>query len=196
MREAFRLGAEIVELDIHPTTDGQFAVFNDWTLECRTDGSGVTRDRSLAELMALDIGYGYTADGGKTFPFRGKGIGLLPSLDEVLAEFPERQLLLHIKSNDLSEGEQLTAYLDRLPAERRQRLMIYGGSRPVSVIRERSPSLRTMSRESLMRCMTRYLALGWSGYVPTACRNTLLLIPTNYAGWLWGWPAAFINECD
>ena len=30
------------------------------------------RDKTLAELQALDIGYGYTADGGKTFPFRGR----------------------------------------------------------------------------------------------------------------------------
>ncbi len=42
------------------------------------------------ELQALDIGYGYTADGGKTFPFRGKGINLMPTLDEVLNHFPDR----------------------------------------------------------------------------------------------------------
>ena len=44
MREAFRAGADVVEFDIHPTTDGHFAVFHDWTLDCRTDGRGVTRD--------------------------------------------------------------------------------------------------------------------------------------------------------
>ncbi|HVY41745.1 MAG TPA: glycerophosphodiester phosphodiesterase family protein [Hyphomicrobiaceae bacterium] len=43
MRAAFTLGAEIVELDIHPTTDGQFAVFHDWTVDCRTNGKGVTQ---------------------------------------------------------------------------------------------------------------------------------------------------------
>ena len=37
MRAAFAAGADIVELDIHPTTDGQFAVFHDWTLDCRTE---------------------------------------------------------------------------------------------------------------------------------------------------------------
>ena len=26
---------------------------------------------TLAELKTLDIGYGYTADGGKTYPFKG-----------------------------------------------------------------------------------------------------------------------------
>src|SRR5262245_41810311 len=43
MAAAFHAGAAMVEFDIHPTTDGHFAVFHDWTLDCRTDGKGVTR---------------------------------------------------------------------------------------------------------------------------------------------------------
>ena len=109
MRAAFAAGADIVELDIHPTTDGQFAVFHDWTLDCRTDGRGVTREHSLADLKKLDVGHGYTADGGKTWPFRGKGVGLMPSLDEVLAAFPDKRFLIHIKSNDPAEGRQLAS---------------------------------------------------------------------------------------
>ncbi len=45
MQASFEAGADIVELDVHPTTDGRFAVFHDWTLDCRTDGHGVTRER-------------------------------------------------------------------------------------------------------------------------------------------------------
>lgn len=65
MRASFEAGADVVELDVHPTTDGEFAVFHDWTIDCRTDGHGVTREQSMAKLKTLDIGYGYTADGGK-----------------------------------------------------------------------------------------------------------------------------------
>src|SRR5262245_20659057 len=61
MQAAFAAGADIVEFDVHPTTDGHFAVFHDWTLDCRTNGQGVTREKTLAGLKALDIGYGYTA---------------------------------------------------------------------------------------------------------------------------------------
>src|SRR5215475_7004019 len=111
MDAAFRAGADIVELDIHPTTDGQFAVFHDWSLDCRTDGRGVTRAHTMAELKALDVGYGYTADAGKTFPFRHEGIGLMPSLDEVLTAFPDKRFLIHIKSNDADEGEKLARRL-------------------------------------------------------------------------------------
>src|SRR5690606_7213976 len=88
MKASFDAGADIVEIDVHPTTDGQFAVFHDWTLECRTNGQGVTREHSMAQLKQLDIGFGYTHDGGKTYPLRGTGIGMMPSLAEVLDAFP------------------------------------------------------------------------------------------------------------
>src|SRR5688500_11729197 len=114
MAAAFAAGADIVELDVHPTTDGHFAVLHDWTLDCRTDGKGLTRARTLAELKALDIGYGYTADGGKSYPFRGKGVGLVPSLDEVLAAFADKRLLIDIKSNEPADGEQLARRLEQL----------------------------------------------------------------------------------
>ena len=79
--QAARLAtAQMVEVDIAPTADGRIAIFHDWTLDCRTDGSGPIRDRTMAELKALDIGHGYTAACGRTFPFRGKGIGAVPML--------------------------------------------------------------------------------------------------------------------
>src|SRR5262245_37535043 len=61
MEAAFSAGADIVEFDIHPTTDGKFAIIHDWTLDCRTNGKGVTREHSMTELKTLDVGYGYTA---------------------------------------------------------------------------------------------------------------------------------------
>ncbi len=194
MRAAFEAGADIVELDIHPTTDGHFAVFHDWTLDCRTEGRGVTREHALAQLKALDVGYGYTADGGKTYPFRGRGIGMMPSLDEVLDAFPERRFLIHIKSNDPDEGIKLAARLRLLPAERQARLMIYGGDAPVAVMRRELPDIPTMSRTTLKQCLLRSFAIGWTGYVPAACRSSLVLVPVNYAAWLWRWPDGFINR--
>jgi glycerophosphoryl diester phosphodiesterase len=196
MQAAFAAGADVVEFDVHPTTDGYFAVFHDWTLDCRTDGKGVTRERTLAELQALDIGYGYTADGGKTFAFRGKGVGLLPSLDQVLAAFPERRLLIDIKSNEPGDGEKLARRLARLPREQLARIMVYGGNRPVAAARALLPGLRTMSRANLQRCLLLYIAIGWSGYVPAACRDSLLLIPINVAPWLWGWPTRFLQRLE
>lgn len=195
MRAAFAAGADIVELDVHPTTDGQIAVFHDWTLDCRTDGHGVTRERSLAELKKLDVGHGYTADGGKTFPLRGTGIGLLPSLDEVLSAFPDKRFLIHIKSNDADEGRRLAERLKSLPPQQLERLMIYGGALPVAAARNML-DIPTMSGSTLKRCLIRYFLLGWSGYVPSDCERTVLLVPVNYAPWLWGWPNRFLNRMN
>lgn len=142
MQASFAAGADIVELDVHPTTDGQFAVFHDWTIDCRTDGQGVTREKSMAELKRLDIGYGYTADGGKTFPFRGKFVGMMPTLDEVLATFPGRRFLINVKSNDPKEGELLAQALKRLVPNERDHLMVYGGDRPIAAFRQLMPEIK------------------------------------------------------
>jgi glycerophosphoryl diester phosphodiesterase len=194
MQASFESGADIVEFDIHPTTDGQFAVFHDWTLDCRTDGNGVTRERTMAELKKLDIGYGYTADGGKTFPFRGKGIGMMPSLNEVLATFPDRPLLINVKSRDRSEGEKLAAVLNGLTSARRSLIMVYGGDEPIEVIRRLAPDVRTISRASITSCLLRYIGYGWTGVVPQACDSAMVLVPINVAPWLWGWPDRFLNR--
>lgn len=194
MEAAFAYGAAIVEFDIHPTIDGHFAVFHDWTLDCRTNGTGVTREQTLAYLKTLDVGYGYTADGGKSFPFRGQGVGLIAALEEVLTAFPDRQLLINIKSNDPHEGELLAATLAPLPLARQQQLMVYGAELPIAVVRTQVPAVRTMSGESLKGCLLRYWAFGWSGYRPARCTNMLLLIPTNVAPWLWGWPHRFVQR--
>jgi glycerophosphoryl diester phosphodiesterase len=196
MRAAFEAGADIVEIDIHPTTDGQFAVFHDWTLDCRTDGEGVTREHSLAELKKLDIGHGYTADGGKTFPFRGKGVGLMPSLDEVLTTFPDRRLNINVKSRDPSEGTRLAAALGNLAPERRAKLIVYGGDEPVAEVRRNLPGMKTVSRGSLKACLLRYVGYGWTGIVPDICRNMAVLVPINIAPWLWGWPDRFLARMD
>jgi len=191
---AFDAGADIVEIDIHPTTDGHFAVFHDWTVDCRTEGKGVTREHTLAELKALDIGYGYTADGGKTYPFRGRGVGLMPSLDEVLAAFAGERFLINIKSNDPNEGVLLAEHLARLPPVELDLLMAYGGKRPIAALHERLPALRVMSEATLKSCGYAYIGVGWTGYVPQACRNTLMLVPVNYAPILWGWPNRLLDR--
>ena len=194
MRAGFAAGADIVELDVHPTTDGEFAVFHDWTLDCRTDGHAVTREHSMAYLKKLDIGHGYTADGGKTFPFRGKGIGLMPTLAEVLEAFPHARLLINVKSRDPSEGEKLAAVLNTLPAARRAQIMVYGGDEPVEVVRARMPDVRTVSRAAIKSCLIRYIGYGWSGVVPKACSNAMVMLPINAAPWMWGWPDRFLNR--
>ena len=196
MEAAFAAGADIVELDIQPTNDGHFVVFHDWILDYRTDGSGPVREHSLAELKKLDIGYGYTADNGKTYPFRGKGVGLMPTLAEVLERFPQESLLIHIKSNDPNEGEMLADFLRAYPEERLDSLAVYGGDEPIAVLQKRLPRLRVMSKATMKKALLSYLAVGWTGYVPKAMRHTQLHLPLRYARLLWGWPHRFLQRME
>lgn len=191
---SIRFGANVVEIDVHPTKDGEFAVFHDWTLECRTNGSGTTRDQTLAYLRSLDIGYGYTSDGGRSFPFRGRAVGQMPSLREVLTAFPELPLLINVKSNDANEGELLSEYLNSLPERRKALTAVYGGEKPIAVVRERTSGVLTMSRDALKSCLIAYLLSGWAGAIPKSCERTLVLVPSNYSAWLWGWPDTFIGR--
>jgi len=194
MAEAFREGADVVDFDVHPTSDGKWAVFHDWTLDCRTNGHGVTRNQTLAYLQSLDLGYGYTADGGVTYPLRGKGIGLMPSLEDVLTRFPNRHFILHIKSNDPKEGAALGRTLRSLPQDESQRVAVTGGDRPIETLRRTIPTIKTMSPKSIKACFERYIALGEIGYVPASCRNSVIFVPVNIAPWLWGWPDRFLSR--
>lgn len=192
MREAFRLGADAVELDVHPTADGEFAVFHDWTVDCRTEGQGVTREQTMAYLRTLDVGYGYTADGGKSFPLRGKGEGLMPTLGEVLAAFPDTAFMVNIKSNDPREAEKIDAYLKAHPG--RYRVSFFGGDRPIRRLRELRPGVVATSKREAKACLKDYLLTGWSGTVPDACRNAIVTVPEGLRVVLWGWPNRFLDR--
>lgn len=193
---AFEYGADIVEFDVHRTTDNKFAVFHDWTLDCKTDGSGVTRNHTLAELQALDMGYGYTADEGETYPFRGKFVGMMPSLEQIMTTFPDKDFMIDIKSNDSIEGIELAKRLQTYSKTRTGKVMVYGGRKPVDVIRAKMPEVQTTTRPRLRKCLIRYFLLGWTGHVPPECEKCVVMVPANGAPWLWGWPNRFLQRMD
>lgn len=190
MREAFRRGAAVVELDLHRSRDGVLVVFHDATLDCRTDGHGAPEAHTVAELRALDVGFGYSADGGRTFPLWGTGVGLLPTLDEVLDAFPDRALLLHLKTNDPGDGDLLADALALRP-DTLTRRFVYGGEQPVARVRARLPMVRSFDKAQEKACGLAYLLGGWTGHIPVACRQTMILVPIDLAPLLWGWPRRF-----
>jgi len=194
IKAAIELGADIVEIDIHPTSDGEFVVFHDWTLDCRTNGSGVVRHHDLAHLKSLDVGYGYTADGGDTFPFRGQHVGAMPTLAEVLTTFPETPFLVNIKSADDEEAQLLTDYLQAGQFPNQDRLSVYGSSNNILLYAELNPDTVTLSKQRVTTCMKKYLLVGWSGYIPKECHNSYITVPKNFQWLVWGWPNRFENR--
>lgn len=192
MRAATSAGAKVIELDVHLTPDGVFAVFHDWTLECRTDGTGVTEKTPFSVLKTLDVGYGYTTD-GIAYPLRGKGIGLMPTLTQVLDADIGAQFLINFKSRNAGEGTALAEVLAD-PAYRAQIWGVYGGSEPVKAAKVAIADLRGFDKRDIVQCLGRYMAMGWTGYVPAACRNTIVGVPSDVAPFMWGWPHKFTRR--
>jgi glycerophosphoryl diester phosphodiesterase len=190
--EAFAIGAHVVEVDVRLTKDHEFVLFHDNTLECRTNGTGRVGDRTIAELKALDVGYGYTADDGKTCPFRGKGIGLMPTLEEALKAHAEERFLVQLKDGDPKLGAILVSYLEERGLARWGQLAFFGSAGAVSQLKSSTPEARVWSAGAAGRRLAGYLTLGWIGHVPKACDKGIILIPITQSGFIWGWPNRFL----
>lgn len=196
MQSAFDYGADLVELDIKLTKDNKLAVFHDYILEYRTDGEGEVSNYTMEELKKLDIGYGYTADNGKTYPFRGKGLGMMPSLDEVLEAFPNKELLIHVKQDNKEIGKVLYNYLKEMDEERLSQITVYGDNIPIEYLKEQNQNIRAMSKSIMKKALIKYELLGWTGYVPPSLKNMYVCLPLKYAKLLWGWPNKFIERME
>lgn len=96
---AVDLGYRYLETDVHATRDGVLVTIHDGILERTTDGSGPVSALTLEELKRLDAGYRFSPDGGRTFPFRGKGI-TVPTLAEVAEAFPDVRLNVEVKQSE------------------------------------------------------------------------------------------------
>jgi glycerophosphoryl diester phosphodiesterase len=51
-------GCDLIECDVHLSSDGRLMVIHDHTLERTTNGKGLVRDHSSGELRKLDAGHG------------------------------------------------------------------------------------------------------------------------------------------
>lgn len=93
---AVEMGVDVLEMDLHSTSDGALVIIHDDTLERTTNGTGRVNSLTLAQLKALDAGYRWSPDGGGTFPYRGQGI-TVPTLQEVFSAFPGMRFNIDIK---------------------------------------------------------------------------------------------------
>ncbi len=96
---ALELGADALELDVRLSADGEVVVLHDPTLQRTTSASGSVSAMTVEELRSVDAGYNFTPDGGRTFPFRERGV-YVPTLEEVLERFPDTPLLVEVKTPD------------------------------------------------------------------------------------------------
>ena len=117
-RRAVEIGADVIETDLHFTRDGRFVVMHDEDLEVMSDGKGKATGYTLAELKKLDAGYNFTRDGGKTHPFRGKGVAF-SSLEEVLEEFPGQRFNCDLKDRNPGQAANFAEVIKKMDAGHR-----------------------------------------------------------------------------
>ena len=138
--EAFRIaaasGAHGLETDVHMTLDGRVVAFHDDAVDRTTDGTGLVREMTLAELKELDAGYRFSPDGGETYPFRGRGVRV-PEIGEVFREFPSLAVNIEIKEEQPGVEEALLRVIEEEGARERA-LVASGKAGPVARFRRLS----------------------------------------------------------
>jgi len=105
-KRSLAAGASVLEMDLRMTKDRQLVVLHDSTVNRTTDGEGPVREMTLAKIKTFDAGFHWTADGGRTFPFRGRGL-TVPALNEVFSSFAGTPMVLEIKEKQDGIGELL-----------------------------------------------------------------------------------------
>jgi glycerophosphoryl diester phosphodiesterase len=191
---AMRLGAGAIEVDVRRTRDGQAVLFRDETLECRTNGRGRVSDHDLAALKAMDVGFGYTADGGRTFPLRGRGIGGMATVEEALREVPSTRLIFRLPGGDPGVAEALVAAFARAGVKIDGRYGFHGDPQAAARVKALAPEAWTFDAAKPGRCLDDYFRTGWFAFVPASCRGTTIILPVDGQFSLWGWPNRFLSR--
>jgi glycerophosphoryl diester phosphodiesterase len=107
--------ADMLEMDVRLTRDGQVVVIHDATVDRTTDGAGRVADLTLEEIRSLDAGYRFVDPSGAA-SFRGRGV-TIPTLDEVLTAFPAMRV--NIEAKERAVAGPLVEVVARHGAEQR-----------------------------------------------------------------------------
>jgi len=110
---AVELGYRYLETDAHLTRDGVLVAFHDARLDGITDRRGAIAELGIAEVEAADAGHRFSRDGGRSFPFRGRGVRVA-RLEDVLSRWPQCRVNIDPKSDACVSP--LAALVDRLGA--------------------------------------------------------------------------------
>jgi glycerophosphoryl diester phosphodiesterase len=108
-----RWGADIHEMDVRLTRDGELVVIHDSTVDRTTDGTGPVAGMTLTELQSYDAGARFLDLRGNP-TFRDRGVRV-PRFEDVLDAFPETRLNV-----DAKDSAALRPLLSLLRARRDQ----------------------------------------------------------------------------
>ena len=166
-RHAVDLGVDVLEMDVHATSDGVLVVIHDETVDRTTDGTGFVKDLTLAEIQGLDAAFNWPhhLDTDER-PYRAQGIGV-PTLEEVLRAFPDMPMTIEIKQADPPIVEPFGELLQRYDREQN------------TVVASFHPEVMRDFRASFPDFAT-------SGVQPEIL--TFFILKTVFLGWVYGPP--------
>ena len=134
-KRSLQVGADMLELDVGVTKDGQVVVMHDTTVDRTTNGHGTVASFTLRQLRKLDAAYWFSGGQnayshtrppsayrlrgvatGKRRPPKGfrKADFRVPTLREVLRAFPRTPINIEIKGR--TKAEELQEYLTNADA--------------------------------------------------------------------------------
>ena len=137
LKTAKAKGSDVLEIDVHATSDGELVVLHDATVDRTTAGTGEVDAMSLEEIKALDAAYWFVPGCGtchdrpsSEYAYRGYATGerriapklrrkgfragdfRIPTLREVLEAFPDELINIEIKNT----APMTAPYEDKLAA--------------------------------------------------------------------------------
>ncbi len=151
---AKELGVDVIETDVHLSSDGKVIIWHDDTLDRETNGTGMVEHYTMQELLTLDAGYNFTRDNGKSFPFRGKGVTMLP-FEEALTALPDMRFNVDLKTADTALAD---AFIDIVRAHHAQERVLCASFHVSNLIyvRRVSPEIATsMASEEIKPLLLR-----------------------------------------
>lgn len=130
---AIAIGADMIELDVQASRDGELVVIHDETLDRTTNGRGPVLGCDLAELRTLDAGVWFSPE------FRGEKI---PTLDEVL-RLAKGRILVNVEV----KGDGVEGVVKAIRMQGMERQTIVSAFDPPTLRRVRAiaPALETAS---------------------------------------------------
>ena len=173
-----KMGIDVIETDVHLSRDGHVVIWHDPTLERNTDGRGTIESHTLSELKSFDAGYTFTRDGGRTFPFRGKGIRLC-TLDEALEACPEERFNIDLKSQ---EPEIVDSYLSVIRKHNAQRRVCTASFHQKNIDRLRAKAPEMLTSVSTMEVLSLVLRQKLRMLPKAFSRKIIFQIPVKQCG--------------
>lgn len=140
---AIDLGVDVLEMDLHITSDDVLVIIHDETVDRTTDGSGEVEQMTLAEIKALDAAYRWTRDEGTTYPHREQGISI-PTLEEVFQAFPGQRMTIEIKKTERSMAAPFCAMIRKYNIQERVLVASFHDER-MAEFRAECPEVATSS---------------------------------------------------